>query len=68
MNNIIQNLRVLYTASGNIALIRDVRSVRDARVGVTEVQRKTQQGNVYMNKRHREAGLERNKRQDLYYR
>ena len=54
--------------SENIALIGDVGSARGARVGVTEVQRKTQQGNVYMNKRHREAGLERNKRQDLYYR
>src|SRR5882724_13609031 len=33
--------------------------------GVTEVQWKTQQGNVYMNEEHREAGSERNKRQDF---
>jgi len=29
------------------------------------VQRRTQQGNAYMNKKHRKAELERNKRQDL---
>jgi len=45
-----------------IALIGDVRSVRGARVGVTEVQKETQQGEVYISKEHREAGLEKNKR------
>jgi len=29
------------------------------------VQRKTQQGNVYINEEHREAGSERNKRSDF---
>ena len=48
--------------SVNIALIGDVRSARGARAGITKVQKKTQQGNVYMNKRHREAGSEKNKR------
>jgi len=48
--------------SANIALIGDVRSARDVRAGVTEMQRKTQQGNVYMNKGNRGAGSERNKR------
>ena len=36
--------------------------------GVTEVQRKTQQGNVYMNKEHREAVSKRFNRWDLVYR
>jgi len=59
------NLRDLYMGSVNIALIRDVGSARGVRMWVAEAWWKTQQGNVYMNKEHRKAGLERNKRQDF---
>jgi len=54
--------------SVNIALIKDVGSARGVRVGVTEVQKETQQGEVYINKEHREVGSERNKKQNFYYR
>ena len=37
-------------------------------LGVTEVRRKTQQGNAYINKKHREAVLGRNKKWDSDYR
>ena len=39
---------------------QNIRSVEDVRVGISEVQVETQQGNVYMNGKHRYAGLERN--------
>ena len=46
---------VLYMESGSRALVRDIRGVK-----------RTQQGNVHMNKKHRNAEMERNKKQDLH--
>ena len=44
---------VLYTESGNRALVMDIRE-------------ETQWGNVYMIKRHRNAEMDRDKKRDLY--
>jgi len=46
---------VLYMESGDRAL-----------VGTSKVQEEPQWGNVYMIKRHRNADMDRNKKQDLY--
>ena len=35
---------------------------------IAEVQQGTQQGNAYMNEKHRNVESDRNKRQELYYR
>ena len=53
--------------SENTGLIRNIGSAESARLGISEVQMETQQGNVYMNGKHRKAESERNKKQDLYY-
>ena len=63
--NISYKIRSLIYGSVFIALIEDVGSVIGVRVGVTKVRNITQQGEVYINKEHRKAGSERNKRQDL---
>ena len=41
--------------SENIALIGNIGSAESARVRVTKVQRRTQQGNAYMNEKHRKV-------------
>ena len=43
-------------------------SAESARSGISEVRMGTQQGNVYMNGKHRKAGSERYNKPDLDYR
>ena len=37
-------------------------------MGILGVQEETQQGNIHMIKRHRNVELDKNKKQELYYR
>ena len=46
--------------SDKIALIRNIRSAEVTMLGIMEMPMETQQGNVYMNGKHRKAGSERN--------
>ena len=58
--------RSLIYGIGDIALFKNIRNVESARSRIMEMQRRTQQGNVYMNEKHSKAESESDNKQDLH--